>query len=500
MNDASSTTQRKNLHHSIQKRIIIFLLSIVIALIITWSSGYTTKNAYGNTLIILLLLLLARKNHFSAIISSFFLVLCSLYAPIGILYGKINEGFIASALQTDTEETLEFIQLIPANYYFISIGIFSLTVFFWKTSNKKNKNKIALFLFLILLVNSWPKRMATNLLTDTFNTISNIKNYDKLLQKQHDNWQLLPGSHRYHTVVVVIGESVRKDYLSVYGYPLSTTPWLNNTPGIFVDGYLSAAANTITSLSRSLISNYNEKGNIGNNIVSLANKAGYHTWWISNQGNIGQHDTLISVIGHNANHPVFMKNGSFSSLNVDDEKLLPPIYDAIKSPNPKVIFVHMMGSHPNPCTRLFSYPNNYEGKFPSRISCYLATINKTDDFLRRINEFLTQHEQSFAMIYFSDHGMSVDSTKNRVQHDLKLRTSYEVPLIITANDITEHRLIKKPLSARNLLGIFGWLTGIRIRQISLIDPEKINTQEKITVFNGEEDIDINTLPTQEIVR
>ncbi|WP_260834509.1 hypothetical protein, partial [Escherichia coli] len=43
------------------------------------------------------------------------------------------------------------------------------------------------------------------------------------------------------------------------------------------------------------------------NVVALAAKAGYSTWWISNQGKLGEHDTRISVIASDADGfaPIF---------------------------------------------------------------------------------------------------------------------------------------------------------------------------------------------------
>ncbi|MCN7438821.1 sulfatase-like hydrolase/transferase, partial [Escherichia coli] len=105
-----------------------------------------------------------------------------------------------------------------------------------------------------------------------------------------DNWKILPGTPLYDTIVIVTGESVRRDYMSVYGYPVPTTPWLNTAPGLFIDGYTSAAASTVPSLNRTLIYDYEQNPDSGNNVVALAAKAGYSTWWISNQGKLGEHD------------------------------------------------------------------------------------------------------------------------------------------------------------------------------------------------------------------
>lgn len=90
--------------------------------------------------------------------------------------------------------------------------------------------------------------------------------------------------------------------MSVYDYPVPTTPWLNTAPGLFIDDYTSTASSTVSSLSRTLIYDYEQNPDSGNNVVALAAKAGYSTWWISNQGKLGEHDTRISVIASDAEH------------------------------------------------------------------------------------------------------------------------------------------------------------------------------------------------------
>ncbi|HFI7000262.1 TPA: phosphoethanolamine transferase, partial [Escherichia coli] len=265
----------------------------------------------------------------------------------------------------------------------------------------------------------------------------------------------------YDTIVIVTGESVRRDYMSVYGYPVPTTPWLNTAPGLFIDGYTSAAASTVPSLSRTLIYDYEQNPDSGNNVVALAAKAGYSTWWISNQGKLGEHDTRISVIASDAEHTVFLKKGSFASRKTDDMLLLQETERALAdTSSPKVIFLHMIGSHPNPCDRLNSWPNHYLEQYPRKIACYLASISK-HNFLGQLDGILRRHSRHFAMLYFSDHGLSVSDSANPVHHDGHVQGGYSVPLIITASDITSHQSVSRKISARHFAGIFQWLTGIR---------------------------------------
>ncbi|WP_311899394.1 sulfatase-like hydrolase/transferase, partial [Escherichia coli] len=261
----------------------------------------------------------------------------------------------------------------------------------------------------------------------TTDTLREMQRYKQLNQHGADNWKILPGVPLYDTIVIVTGESVRRDYMSVYGYPVPTTPWLNTAPGLFIDGYTSAAASTVPSLSRTLIYDYEQNPDSGNNVVALAAKAGYSTWWISNQGKLGEHDTRISVIASDAEHTVFLKKGSFASRKTDDMLLLQETERALADKSsPKVIFLHMMGSHPNPCDRLHSWPNNYQEQFPRKIACYLASISKLDNFLGQLDGILRRHSRHFAMLYFSDHGLSVSDSANPVHHDGHVQGGYSV--------------------------------------------------------------------------
>jgi len=298
------------------------LIYLLFSVLVTWCCGYTVKNATGNVLILFLMMSLGRRNVISATCVCIFLLLSAFYAPVGMIYGKINNSFIASVMQTNINEAGEFITGIPVFYFIVSLVIAAFTFWFWRKREKSHRGFIFLLFFIVLSVNAWPKRMVTNVITGIAETREEMMRYESLKNNQKDSWDIVSVEKKYKTIIIVIGESVRRDYLSVYGYPLPTTPWLNSAPGIFINGYFSAAPNTTGSLSRTLTLDYTETGNPGNNIVTLARKAGYETWWISNQGSLGRHDTLISVIAASADKKYFLKEGNSSSRRIDDEDML----------------------------------------------------------------------------------------------------------------------------------------------------------------------------------
>ncbi|MCD3882304.1 lipid A phosphoethanolamine transferase [Escherichia coli] len=476
------------------------LIYLLFSVLVTWCCGYTVKNTLGNVLILFLMLLLGRQNVISATCVCIFLLLSAFYAPVGMIYGKINNSFIASVMQTNLNEAGEFITGIPVLYFIVSLIIAAFTFWFWRKRDKSHRGFIFLLFFIVLSVNAWPKRMVTNVMTGIAETREEMMRYESLKHNQKDSWDIVNVEKKYKTIIIVIGESVRRDYLSVYGYPLPTTPWLNSAPGIFINGYFSAAPNTIGSLSRTLTLDYTETGNPGNNIVTLARKAGYETWWISNQGSLGRHDTLISVIAANADKKYFLKEESSSSRRIDDEDMLQYVREAVNSSSPKVIFIHMLGSHPNPCDRLFNDAQPFRELFGNKVSCYLSTLLKLDRFLQAIYNMTTEHGDDFAMLYFSDHGQSVSSDSTPVHHAPGLRSGYDVPLMMMASDITEHHLNHVHISARRFPEIFQWITGIQTKNLPLSFSLLQNDfAESVSVFNGERDVPVMSLPEEPIL-
>lgn len=254
------------------------------------------------------------------------------------------------------------------------------------------------------------------------------------------------------------------------------------------------------SLSWALIYDYGQNPDSGNNVVALAAKAGYSTWWISNQGKLGEHDTRISVIASDAEHTVFLKKGSFASRKTNDMLLFEETERALTDiSSPKVIFLHMMGSPPNSCDRLHSWPNHYPEQYPRKIACYLASISKLDNFFSQLDDILRRHSRHFAMLYFSDHGLSVSDSANPVHHDGHIQGGYSIPLIITASDITSHQFVSRKISACHFAGIFHWLTGIRTENIPLFNPLTDEDHNPVMVFNGERNVPADSLKPQPLI-
>ncbi|WP_199052331.1 phosphoethanolamine transferase [Aquitalea sp. ASV15] len=471
----------------------IWLISATaFSFLVPYNTGYGNL---GNASLTFAILAVARKSKAALILVFILFTPTILYMPAGHAYGKINIGHVASLLQTNTPEAMEFIKLNFIGFILCFLAIIFLLVYIIKSWNSNPEKSQYLFLvaFILLNVNSYPKRFAIAAhmrFTEAKTEVEILKNGISI----KDQFTILKKDIQYENILVIIGESVTREYMSVYGYPLNTTPWLKNTNGDFYTNAISPAPNTFLSLPRTLAKFDENKKEAANNIVNLSNKAGLDTYWVSNQGRIGEFDTPATIIAYHAKHKFFLNNGDYESAkNSDDFQMLPYINNIIRSKEKKVIFAHMIGSHPNPCDRLQSYPLNFNTG-NKIIDCYLSSIKKLDSFIKKATEMLEQNGKPYVIFYFSDHGLTIDNSSNPVRHGNAYRENYDIPFFIIDNKSQKHRLIDGQFSNSAFLSKFSERIGIEYKTPS----DGMRSLDNV-VYNGSAFIDYKTLPNLKII-
>lgn len=219
-------------------------------------------------------------------------------------------------------------------------------------------------------------------------------------------------------IVILIGESVRKQNMSLYGYQRDTTPIEASEKEnmlLYQNAYSPAAITNISVpivLSNLDISNYKrELRKLSDNVVNTANHLNYNTFWYSTQGG-AQGITAIAS---------FAKNKKF--LNGYDEAVIPYLKDALKDSSPKkLIVLHINGSHPYACDK---YPPK-EAVWKGGIDeCYDNSIRYTDKLIGQIFELLKN--KNSALVYFSDHGQIKE---NEVYKHGDYREAVQVPYFV----------------------------------------------------------------------
>ena len=362
----------------------------------------------------------------------FVLITCVLFLPQIIWFGHPPATMIGAFFETDWQESKEFVQSLPLYSYAFSLltllfGGYILYLGKKKSYARGRKQSIVTLVIGILATGLTLYRplakikeyhafkwsvSRTAIVAFYASIYDNIQEYQamkKELSKGIEGtptWQISKVSPPYQNYVLVIGESVRKDYMHLYGFPQENTPFLDKVHGTIIDGYTATAPNTTASLLRSFVQMKGEKDFVYiNNIITLAKAAGFETFWFSNQGISGNWDTPIAKLAFLCDHKEFTKKGDYASMNYHDSILLPLLQRALqqKSLSPRLFILHTMGSHVNFEARL-EHPIHFD-YYNRKLSAYIQTIEQTDTLLKGIYEALQRQGAPFSMLYFSDHGL-----------------------------------------------------------------------------------------------
>ncbi len=466
---------------------ILFLLGLLINI----SLGYELRvlDAIGFFCFLCLLERLSWRAFKYTLIVCALLAAC--YFPFGRTYGAPNFNSILSLYSSNPEEAGEMLRVFPVWYYLVSLSILGIAWLVLQSPARifprwsgHHSSLLAVFLAISLVapLNVFYTKGTFSLLNisyPVFHFVKDITLINMTVNAEHqrmqelatlqDNWHVIAAKPRHQVYVVVIGESVRRDALGAFGGHWANTPFMSSMNGVLFQNYLSAASSTQQSLGLTLtLVGKDQQPQYQNNIVTLAKRAGFHTYWFSNQGQLGHYDTAIASIAKRADNVQFLKNGNFISQDTQDTDLLKFTNGALNDNTeaPKLIVYHLMGSHPKACERTRhkyeTFVNNKE------ISCYLYSITQTDSFLSSLNKQLQNSGKKFSMIYFSDHGLSFKergSKSEYLSHNDQFQQNYQVPMLITSSGETRHRKIKAVRSANDFMSLFAEWSGIRSQEV-----------------------------------
>lgn len=350
----------------------------------------------------------------------------------------IDDNGMMMIQETNYNEVIEYFSSLPKIFLFASfaflISIYSLLIytninFLHVQSNISINNLISIFLtFIFLTVYLWKKKKGVFIRTGIVELYLDVKEYfetTKLyihnMNERVANLTVTPSKPSFSkpsTIILVIGESEARDYMSAFcDYPLDTTPWLRSKKTddnfiLFPHAY-STIPHTVSALERALteFNQYNDKQFYTScSIIDIAHKAGYNTYWYSNQGHLGCADTPVTLVANTSNISKWTKQ-NLNQLQFD-ESLLEYLPEIDPSTNNFVV-IHLKGNHFNYINRYpqsfakFSKPNKYD-----LIPNYLDSVAYTDYILQQITEYAQKNLNLQALLYFSDHGVTPDQRRS----------------------------------------------------------------------------------------
>ncbi len=254
------------------------------------------------------------------------------------------------------------------------------------------------------------------------------------------------------TYVVVIGESTTRHNLQIYGYTRPTTPNLvamRRDLLVFGDA-VAPHSHTIPVLKKLLTFADAERPEAWRgapDLLTIFRKAGFKTWWLSNQLVFGSYDTWTTAFASRADTANFSSIGSRTNPPHDDVLFVPFERALADDASKKLIVVHLMGTHLPAARRYPKMRAPFTARSPLPES-YAHVRNADDrdaideyDNAVHFNDYVVSHllttlrrralDARAAFIYVSDHGEEVKHVDSYLGHGEFRWSPYmlEIPLI-----------------------------------------------------------------------
>lgn len=366
-----------------------------------------------------------------------------------IVGGALNKDTIFALLQSNPSESLEYAKSFISLLVILGTLVFlAFPYVFMRNLHDKNANPspllklssvVILCIFAILVspvergLFTFPVHSYIEFKEDSMELKEREAEYSKIKKEEYSFFKNKSGE----IYIVVIGESLNKYHMSLYGYQSDTTPKLQE---MYSQGELIIARNsysnyplTIPALSQALTdANQRNTKNHTNSqgIIRVLNKAGFSTHWIGNQPLSTSYDMMLGLVAKEAKNITLLHDAKFGTANSNlrhfDEELLPHInkvLDEHLDGENTAIFVHLAGSHTDYCKR---YPEEFEffkapiseriwtqiidGGLGKSLECYNNSVRYNDTVVSTILHNLKERlgsSKAGGVIYFSDHGEDV---------------------------------------------------------------------------------------------
>ena len=242
-------------------------------------------------------------------------------------------------------------------------------------------------------------------------------------------------------LVLVIGETVRPDHMSVYGYDRPTTPWLQAQRAQWLVYEEAASTAQWTAVAVPSIVTRQQGGKTVN-LLKVFREGGFQTAWFSNQ--------------NRADFALAADFSNFPDSDVDlyyrqDEAMLPLAASHInQGARRQLLVLHMRGSHypydlayraearrfrPTLTEAGVAMPPSPRDR-PAVVNSYDNTIVALDRFLERLILMLQAQTRPVFLMYTSDHGENLlDDERELFMHALPQASRYDlrVPLLFWTN-------------------------------------------------------------------
>ena len=341
----------------------------------------------------------------------------------------VSPAACLALLQTNASEAREYFLAnigygggLGIAFLFLCLAVLLIRGNRWQKAAINLSEKSLLAVAVVLLatgaysVKTFPRTGVLNAFRDAQYYLRNAALFNEYRKNNLKHLQVIPPARRPEkpsTVILVIGESASRHFMSAYRKTeRDNTPWMRTAAAgrdfiLFRHAY-SSCAMTVPALEYALTekNQYNKKAfNRSFSILDVAKKAGYVTWWFSNQGMIAGADTPITLVAKTADHSCWLEDTRTGGAEKKYDRDLLSFMKQVDPAKNNFIVLHIMGSHENYATR---YPPEFarwkDSGGDQRVLEYDNSLAYTDTFLEDLHTYGVRELNLQAMLYFSDHG------------------------------------------------------------------------------------------------
>ena len=435
---------------------------------------YLILFSWGFTFILILILDIFKKLPkvisilFTGIYSWVLLLIPINYISYFITFGNsIAEGQINAIFQTTISESIEFFGQHGSflNVFLISslLALTLTTIIYQVKQSTKPIGRQVFILFSVAIIfiaslNILPQLPMINLIFTSIETYEReLAEFKMVLEKRKSgdiNFTATKEDEK-ELVIVIIGESLNKNHMGIYGYHRNTTP---NLSKLYAEGNLlkfeqafSNHVHTVSTLTFSLteatqLNNF--KYNNSLSILDIQDAAGYTSYWISNQVAYGGWDNPVSVLAERADFRYNLNNNIGLNTNTSalDIQLVDKLAEILEEPITEntVIYLHLMGNHggyKNRYPKEFMFyhepfqTKNYGSKnyWHHHINEYDNSVLYNDYIVSEIIKLADQQTINTTCIYFSDHSEDVLDNNGHNQGSFTFSMT-QTPMLIWFSD------------------------------------------------------------------
>ncbi len=462
----------------------------------------------GVLLVISLVILMVIANAFafylflyiSRYLGKFLLVITFIISSISMYFINsysviIDESMIGNVLNTNYSESSSFFSfklVLYVLFFGILPSIYIIRAKIIRVTFKKFITTISLtlvFMLVMVFANAsnwlWIDKNSKTLggLAMPWSYSVNLSLYYIHQNQRNATETLLPNAtikdNQKSVIVLVIGESARKQNFSLYGYPKNTNPLLSKISNVYHFDATSCA--TYTTAGVKGILSYQNSDELTEILPNYLHRNDVEVIWrTSNTGEPPIH------IKNYENRETLMPNCKGDGCNYD-EILLSGLKEEILASKKNKILVVLHTSTSHGPTYSKKYPAQFEvfkpvcnsvelGKCSQTelINAYDNTIVYTDYILAKLIGDLQQlNDYHSAMIFVSDHGESLGE-KNLYMHGLPLsiapKEQFEIPFIVWTSENSKQM---KPNTILTQFNVFHSVLNFLNIQSPIYD-EKMN--------------------------